>query len=332
MAINLVEGMFKTLETALTEQVASNFESLYTVVFPIWSVGLILYYVIVAWEIIYGDKQIVINEFITKFMVLAVISTFLGASAIYTSNVVPFVMNSGQEIAGKIIADGAGSGSTGAMIDSMISSVIDLGKKEYAVVEDSGIFDSVGIAIMFGIKCLILFVTAGAFIIYSAAYLIMAMVMVGILLSLGGVFIMFAAFPSTRQMFTSWVGSCLNYIFLNISYAILFSVLIKYLDKFMQINSGNGGDDNNLWVIAMIGLSFAIGCFLLQQVAVLVSQLTGGVGINGLVNSVNGFAKQGLKAAGFAGRGAGKVAGGIGNAAVKAREKMWDMGGKLKGG
>ncbi len=329
MAINLVAGMFETLENAITEQVASNFETLYTVVLPIWTTGVILYYVVTVWEIIYGDKQIIINEFITKFMVLAVITAFLGGSAVYTANVVPFVMKSGQELAGHLI--GGDSGTTGQMIDNMIESVIDLGKKEYAVVEDSGIFESVGIAIMFAIKCIILFITAGAFIIYSAAYLIMAMVMVGILLSLGGIFIMFAAFPSTRQMFTSWVGSCLNYIFLNISYAILFSLMIKYLNAFMQENAADGNGDNNLWVIAMVGLSFAIGCFLLQQIAVLVSQLTGGVGINGLVGAVNGFAGRGMQALGLGARGAGKAANVVGNAASKARDRLWNQGGKVKG-
>lgn len=329
MAINLVAGMFETLENAITEQVASNFETLYTVVLPIWTTGVILYYVVTVWEIIYGDKQIIINEFITKFMVLAVITAFLGGSAVYTANVVPFVMKSGQELAGQLI--GGDSGTTGQMIDGMINSVIELGKKEYKDIGDAGMFDKIGVAIMFAIKCIILFITAGAFIIYSSAYLIMAMVMVGILLSLGGIFIMFAAFPSTRQMFTSWVGSCLNYIFLNISYAILFSMMIKYLNAFMLENATEGNDDNNLWVIAMVGLTFAIGCFLLQQVAVLVSQLTGGVGINGLVGAVNGFAGRGMQALGLGARGAGKTANVVGNTASKARDRLWSQGGKVKG-
>ena len=329
MAINLVAGMFETLENAITEQVASNFETLYTVVLPIWTTGVIIYYVVTVWEIIYGDKQIIINEFITKFMVLAVITAFLGGSAVYTANVVPFVMKSGQELAGQLI--GGDSGTTGQMIDGMINSVIELGKKEYKDIGDAGMFDKIGVAIMFAIKCIILFITAGAFIIYSSAYLIMAMVMVGILLSLGGIFIMFAAFPSTRQMFTSWVGSCLNYIFLNISYAILFSMMIKYLNAFMLENATEGNDDNNLWVIAMVGLTFAIGCFLLQQVAVLVSQLTGGVGINGLVGAVNGFAGRGMQSLGLGARGAGKAANVVGNTASKARDRLWNQGGKVKG-
>lgn len=329
MTINLVSGMFETLDKAMTEQVANNFETLYTVVLPIWASGIILYYVITVWEIIYGDKQIIINEFITKFMVLAIITTFLGGAALYTDNIVPFVMKSGQELAGKLI--GGDSGTTGQIIDGMINSVVELGKKEYEAIDNAGMFDKVGVAIMFAIKCIILFIAAGAFIIYSAAYLIMAMVMVGILLSLGGIFIMFAAFPATRQMFTSWVGSCLNYIFLNISYAILFSMMIKYLNAFMLENATNGSDGNNLWVIAMIGLTFGIGCFLLQQVAVLVSQLTGGVGINGLVGAVNGFAGRGMQALGLGARGAGKAANFLGNAATKARDRLWNRGGKVKG-
>lgn len=327
MAIDLVSGMFETLEKAITSQVSTNFESLYSVVFPLWSVGIVLYYVIVAWEVIYGDKQIVINEFITKFMVLAVISAFLGASAVYTSNVVPFVMNSGQEIASKIVS-GDGQ-STGALIDEMLGKIITIGQKAYDDIGNAGWSDKFGYVLVFALKFLVLTAAGGAFIVYSAAYLIMAMVMVGILLSLGGIFIMFAAFPSTRQMFTSWVGSCLNYIFLNISYAILFSLMIKYMDKFIAQNDLTG--NSALWNVLIVGLSFAVGCFLLQQVAVLVSQLTGGVGINGLVGSVNGFAKQAFNGSKLAGRGAGKVAGKVGNLAAKARDKAWNFGGNIKG-
>lgn len=341
MAVQLVDGMFRTLENAITEQVATNFQALYSVILPVWTAGVLIYFVVVAWEIIYSEKQIIVSEFIKHFLIIAVVSTFMGASAIYTADVVPFVMNAGPELGGYIVGGGGGGGSTGQLIDQMIETIIDIGNKEYEHLENSGFLDKVGSAIMFAVKIVILIIFAGAFILYAAAYLIMAMVMVGILLSLGGIFISFAAFPSTRQMFTSWVGSCFNYIFLNIAYSILFSILIKYLDKFITNNSASSDDPNNLWYIVLIAFTFAVGSFLLQQVASLMSILTGGVGINGLTGSVNGFmgkaaSATGLRAAGsfagkMAGKGLGNAGSGAGRAAMAGLNRLMGKGG-IKGG
>ncbi|MEM8183591.1 type IV secretion system protein [Morganella morganii subsp. sibonii] len=303
MSVSVIDGMFKTLEIAISEQVAGNFQKLYEIVWPIWSGFVLIYFIIIVFEIIYSDKQVIISEFFKHMMVLSLVSVFMGAGTVYVTDIVPMVMNSGSEVAGYIV--GGNNESTGTLIDKMIDTVIEIGNKEYQAVKDSGIFDKVGAAIIYALKITVLAIFSGAFILYATAYLIIAMVMVGILLSLGGVFIAFAAFPATRQMFTAWVGSCFNYIFLNIGYAILFTILIKYLNKFVSENE-MGNDPNNFWYIAIIALVFAVGVFLLQQVATLMSILTGGVGINGLTGAIGGAirgtAGGALRGAGGAGR------------------------------
>lgn len=319
--MDVAEGIFKSIEAAINGKVVENFKIIYGIIFPIWSVGVILYYIVQAWDIIYSDKQIIVNEFVKHFMVLALVTTFLGANSIYIDSVVPAVMNSGQEIAAKLVSDEGGQGgtSTGKMIDKMIDQIIDIADREKEVAENASWYDKAGAMILFITKILILAIFAGAFILYATAYLIVAMVMVGILLSLGGFFIAFAAFPVTRQMFTAWVGSCFNYIFLNIGYAIMFSILIQYLNQFIDANYSE--EQTGLWVNFIIALVFAIGVFLIQQVATLMSILTGGVGINGLTGATNAFVGKaagalGLRAAargagGLASRAGGGIAGGV---------------------
>ncbi|MEX9450937.1 type IV secretion system protein [Proteus mirabilis] len=333
--MDIAEGIFKSIEAAINGKVVENFKTIYGIIFPIWTTGVVIYYIVQAYEIIYSDKQIIVNEFIKHFMVLALVTTFLGANSIYIDSVVPAVMNSGQEIASKLVSDEAGQGgtSTGKMIDKMIDQIIDIGEKEKSVAEKASWYEKAGAMILFIAKILILAIFAGAFILYATAYLIVAMVMVGILLSLGGFFIAFAAFPATRQMFTAWVGSCLNYIFLNIGYAIMFSILIQYLNQFIDANYTE--DQTGIWVNFIIALTFAIGVFLIQQVATLMSILTGGVGINGLTGATNTFvgkaaAALGLRAAGgAAARGVSRVGSGV-SSSIKAGWTALKGGGRIK--
>lgn len=336
MAIEIVDGLFKTLEQAISDKVAGNFEAINAVIFPVWTAGVLLYLVVVAWEIIYSEKPVIMSEFLKHFMVIAIVSAFIGGSAFYTTDITEIVMKSGSEIANHVVGGQAG-GTTGQMIDAMIESVIDIAEKEKDEFKNASMWDSIGAALGYYSKLVILILAAGSFVVVAAGYLIVAMVMVGILLSMGGIFIAFAAFPSTRQMFTSWVGSCFNYILLNLGYAILFSVLIKYLNMFMEQTDNSAA--GNFWKIGMIALVFAIGVFLVQQVATLVSTLTGGVGINGLTSSIGSSAGQlASPITGMAGRAAGKAAGGglklgkgLGAGGRAALNKIMNKG-NIKGG
>lgn len=335
MATNIVNGMFESIEEAMVTQVTQNFDALTSIILPVWGAGVMVYFVVLAWGVIYGEKQVIMSEFIHHFIIISFVSVFMAASGIYSTDIVPFVMKSGQEIAGKLVG-GEEGGSTGKMIDTLIDQVIAIGEKEADVMADAGWLDKFGASFMYFTKVIFLILFAGAFVVYATSYLVIAMVMVGILLSMGGVFIGFAAFPATRQMFTAWVGSCLNYIFLNISYAILFSILIRYINQFIENNSKSNGND--LWTIALIALIFCIAIFLLQQIATLMSILTGGVGINGLTGAVGGFVGGGAssitKGAGLGWSGAKLGGRGIGWAGSKAKagvNKMRGLG-NVKGG
>ncbi|EBI4219219.1 conjugal transfer protein TrbL, partial [Salmonella enterica] len=300
--------------------------------------AVILYSVFVAWEIMYTRKDDVMMEAVKNIGVFTLVFTLMTAGGMYLSNIVPFVQGSGQEIAAKIIGgDGA---STGATIDALINQLIDIGKYQYLEFKSAdGITDTIVAALTLGVKSVVLLISGSGFVVVCAAYLLMAEMMVGILLSIGGVFIGFAAFPSTRNMFTAWVGSCLNYIFLNIAYACLFKVLTDYIMKYVHEN--NNSLISNIWGVVSVALVFIIGKFLLAQISTLVSTLTGGVGINGLTSATGDFikgmsSKTGMNYLGGKAREmTGKQLGKAGNAAKEGMRNMWGSmtgGGNIKGG
>ncbi|WGM13868.1 type IV secretion system protein (plasmid) [Arsenophonus nasoniae] len=331
--MEIYKDVSEALSKLITEQVATNFDTLYGYIFPIWSTLVVIYLVIEAWAIIYGQKEMLISEFIQHLLVISVVTVFMGASSMYVTEIVPFVMKSGEQIAAGLTGSEGGNS-----IDAMINQIINLGELIQSDYADKSGFSISG-TLIFAVKMILLMASGGLFVLYAASYLIMAKMMVGILLSLGGIFIAFAVFPATRQMFTAWVGSCFNYIFLNIGYAILFSIMIKYLNEYIGKNTIE--IQSNVWEVFSIALVFGIGIFLLQQVATLMSILTGGVGINGLVGAVNGFAKTAAQAtglskaanvgAGLAGKGASMAGRGAMNMASSGLRSLMNKG-KVKGG
>lgn len=315
MASQIVTKMFTELDNLISEQVTSNFQTLMQIIFPVWVAGVLLFIVYVAWEIQYGNKEIIVLEVVKHIMTLSLVSVFMGAGGAYLTYIVPFVQHGGQEIASALV--GGEGGNVGNQIDGMIDKIFTIINTNADRANDEGGLSNLGIYLSVWIGNLILLVGGGLFVLYCAAYLIVAMMMTGILLSLGGVFIAFAAFSPTRQMFTAWVGSCFNYLFLNVGYAILFTILIKYVNDFANDNAQN--EEKFLGIVSLV-LVFSIGVFLLQQVATLMSLLTGGVGINGLVGAVTGAAAKSLS---VGAKGGSRLAGGAANLGAKARDRAW---------
>lgn len=190
---------------------------------------------------------------------------------------------------------------------------------------DFGLSADWGIAFKSILAICIILIGAIPFIVLCAAYLIVAKFMVGLLLTVGTIFICFAFFPSTRSMFTSWTGQCFNYILLS----VFFTLLIGGLLRFIETQMSPSGEFIIEWGGAIkLVIVFFVSIFLIGQVPVLSSSLTGGVGINGLTNSVSGMASKASnmgRSAGGAALGAGKGAAGL---AAKGAGAVW---GKLTG-
>lgn len=108
------------------------------------------------------------------------------------------------------------------------------------------------------------------------------------------IYMLFFFFPTTRSMFTSWCGSCLNYILLNVFYTISFGFVVTLIEKNM-VKDGNV----TIMMVVTLLLVILISVFLIEQIGTLCSTLTGGVGINGLTSAANG---AGGKLAGSLGR------------------------------
>lgn len=306
--MGVVTDFVNQTKSLVMDAVASNFSLVATSVRPLFIAAFLLYCVVIAWNILYANKEMIAGEVVKNIMVFGLIGAFVWTTPYYQQWVVPFVMDSGNEIAMKLNGNVGAASGMDAMWTQLVTTM-DTFKK--------GAIDAIGwdIGPLVGVYLIYIigYIGGAILITYTTIFLCISTFMTGILLSVGSIFICFAGFPATRSMFTTWCGHCLNYIMLNVFYAVSLSFVVKLMSKYSQLDPINVSftDVVTLLIVVII----CIG--MVEQVAVLCSSLTGGVGINGLVPNTGSLAR----AAGLSKAAAGmrdKTPAAIGGAAKRA--------------
>lgn len=302
--MNIITDFITTIKSVVLTGAGSNAAKLASAISPVFAASIGVYLIIVAYNIIYSDKDIIMKEIVSNIMKMALVGVFTFSATYYSQYVMPFVMNSGDELSAAI----SGTSDVAASVDSLwktLSTTMDafiVQKTEELGMTDIGGY--LGAYIIWALG----YAGGAILIFYTTLFLCISTFMVGLLLSVGILFICFSFFSTTRGMFTSWCGSCLNYILLNVFYTISFGFVTTLIQKNMV--------DSNITVISVITLLLVIciSVFLIEQIGTLCSSITGGVGINGLTSSANGMG--------------GKMAGGLARASGM-RAFMGGFGSKM---
>lgn len=252
---------------------------------PVIAAAVILYMLYVVYRM-YSKKDALWEEFTNKMALFAIIGAFAVVGEHY-SNVINFVLHSGDEIASSLSSNATGSVSAVDNVYNAFQEGIDSIKKKW---DDQSWWDSFsGESVDYIVSLLFLYISQFLFAVIIAVNLLIAKIMVVLLLSVGIIFISFACFPATRNMFFSFVGLCFNYIFLNILYSVAAKLSSDYIGKTFDV--GNLADSvvansfESLVTVAIIVLA-------INQIPTLVSSLTGGVGISAFTISSNSFSKM----------------------------------------
>lgn len=279
--MGVVSDFITQTKALVMDAVAANFTIVATSIRPVFAAAFLLYCCVIAWQIIYINKEIIVNEVIKNTIVFTLIGAFVWSAPYYQQWVVPFVMDSGNEIATKLTGSNAATGMD-AMWDQL-TTTMETFKTNATDSLGWDIGPLVAVYAIYGIG----YLGGAILIIYTSIFLCIATFMTGILLSVGSIFICFAGFPATREMFTKWCGHCLNYILLNVFYAISLSFVVKLIDKYthFDVNTLAFSDVVTFLIVVVICIA------MVEQVAVLCSSLTGGVGINGLVPGGSSLAR-----------------------------------------
>lgn len=298
MAIqDLVTNIFNDLTQVIESQIGSSVSAITTAITPVMGAALLVYVVFIAYKIMYTNNEVFMSEVIKNVMTLALVSAFTASTPYYIQYVVPFVTGAGDQISAAITGSPASATALDAMLTNVQTSIDKMMDEMHFGLTDDW---SIGFRALFGV--ILTYIGSFVFIFYATAYLLVAKFMVGLLLSVGTIFICFSFYPTTRGFFTSWCGQCLNYILLNVMLTLTLGILNTFITS--KFNLADMGVASSFQIIIV----FFISVFVVQQIGVLVSSLTGGMGINGLTGATNSMVGKGLGAARGAGKGASKAA------------------------
>ncbi|EJE8675689.1 type IV secretion system protein [Vibrio parahaemolyticus] len=272
----MFESLFDFIQQITQQNIGSLVGIFTATITPLLGACVVLYAIYLAYQALYDAENMMIMESMKFIGSLALCTTVALSTEWYIDSIVPIIYYSGDDIANALLGN-TGSGALQTMFEKMLEQFnATWGEVSF------GLDDSWGKALFFVLLSALILLGYTPFILIATAYLLIAKVMVSFLLVLGPLFIMFAFFPSTRSMFQSWTGQCLNYVLLTIVYPLAFNIFTETID-FILFNGER-----------VIGLSTALmtlilfGCCILisVQIPVFTSSLSGGVGINGLVSNI----------------------------------------------
>lgn len=302
--MNIITDFITTIKSVVLTGAGSNAAKIATAISPVFAAAIGVYIIVVAYNVVYSDKDILMKEVVGNIMKMAIVGAFTFSASYYSQYVMPFVLNAGDDLSSAV----SGTTDVAASVDSLwqtLSTTMDefiVQKTEELGMTDIGGY--IGAYIIWGLG----YAGGAILIFYTTLFLCISTFMVGLLLSVGILFICFSFFSTTRGMFTSWCGSCLNYILLNVFYTISFGFVTTLIKDNML-----GSEITVMSVITLL-LVICISVFLIEQIGTLCSSITGGIGINGLTSAANGMG--------------GKMAGGLARASGM-RAFMGGMGSKM---
>ena len=323
--MDIVSELLKNVTAIVGVAIPKNISAISSAISPVFLAFIGLYVCFIAYSIIYSQRDVVMQEVTKTLMSFAAVAAFTYSGNYYAQYVVPFVMNAGSDLSGAL----TGSSDVASTVDALWKKLTVSLDEFWLVARDKLNWNDFGGFIKVGIIYAIGYIGGAILVLYSALFLCVSTFMVGILLSVGVIFISFAVFPSTRSMFTAWCGHCLNYVLLNVFYTISFGFTIGFIEKYSKLNPASV----TLMDVATLAIVIAVSVFLIEQIGALCSSLTGGVGINGLTGAANGVASLAYRASGM--RAMTGVARSLaGKAGVKAKDYVKSKLGKgsIKGG
>lgn len=317
MASTFFSDLFNSLSTA-TDGVGDGISGVLSVIMPAVQSVFIVYMMFVVWSYWQNAASIESSaiDLVKRITMLSIVIGLGMNYSTYSSTVYPVVTGFGDGLA----QSWGGAETTGSQLDAIVTKVAQITDTnaldaetsldvapadEVATGSEDGIIDSMmgavsgmtdavisntigklGNSFASFFQNSIIWVAAAIFLVVACAYLLVAQVMLILLASIGPIFFAFAIFPATRQFFTNWVGSVLNYGFLFLFMTISAEIFITYIDFSLDALTAEIATGEILQSTTIINLlaMFVIFAVMLLQVPSTTSGLFGGLSAGGFSN------------------------------------------------
>lgn len=250
----------------------------------VFGAGVGLYFVMVLLSYMWTGEaaKLPVFDLFKRFFFLVLVCAFSLSGPFYIEYVKEPVMAIPDDVARLISGSDDSSASA---IDGMLAHNFGRIGEIWLTIWEMGIFDfDMGVIFEAVLMTIIILVLGTLFVVVAFSYLMVAKILINVVLLIGPAFIMFSFFAPTREYFMKWVGQLLNYIFLVVIFAAVFSLLYSVLqtidpaalkDDFAAVQSMKMVGD-----AVILLFTYLLFIAVIMAVPSLASSLTGGVGIS----------------------------------------------------
>jgi len=279
--------------------------------------------------IVTGQVQEPMTDGFKRIIRGVVILMFATSAGIYGSWIVDFFTSVPGAIAAEVVQSGSSSGfmpdadmGTARMLDTALAKGLYAAGQAWSEAATIDIPVAMGYALVAIIICLVVVSVCA----YAGALVLMAQLGMSIMLGIGPLFILFAMFESTQQLFVAWTRQLITFavffIVLAAAVSLTFSFFTPYLTLIAQSSDDLGGKSQVIIEgVKLVGIC-ALCIIVLWQAQSWASGLAGGVAAAGsgaigrMATSIVGGSTAGSVAA-------GKL--------IAHREEVKDADGKVTG-
>jgi len=311
MAYNATSQIFAYMDVVSKEFVASNLSVIIATITPLVSIALTMALTLEgAFKLWTGDGE-PLTDLLKKFAFWGIILSIATAGGWYQKSLADVALKTPDEFAQILIVDKVKGGNAQNQVASTIDKALENGMKTAKKA-----FDNAGVTSGAGLASLIL---AAAVLLSTvlvcgigAALILFAKFMMAIAVCFGPIFIMCLLFDSTRELFTKWIGSVINFALITILLSATFGLLMKFYGKAVASAADPAKDAPILVPIITCGVLTVVTWFVLKKIPELAASWGSGV----TVAFQRGRPLPGNQRGGSGGGGAGSRAPGAGSGAA----------------
>lgn len=311
MSITLTTDLFNYVDTLVSSFVSTNVSTVASTVGPAIQAALTLSYMLEGVFLILRPNGEPLTALIKRFAMSTAIISVATAGGVYQTTFVNAVLNAPNEFASVLVVDSTASSSS-----SVIGSTIDLAINNGWTVMKTALSNmgpvNWGKDIALAIAFIAVFLSTTIMCGIGAAFIFSAKLMLGVVASLGPLFIFLLLFKSTRAFFEKWVAQVVTYGLVVVITAAVFGMMLGFYSKIITTISTPNPDAGIFVGILCAAIMVVVTYYTMKEIPKLAMSLGGGMAageamgaaITGAVGAMGGAA------AGFAGgaaAGAGKA-------------------------
>lgn len=222
MANAFYGDFFTSVNSQLAGTISSTASAVIGAITPVATTLLMIYIALWAWSMARGMITEPITDGATRIVYLAIVIAIALSVGYYSGFLSDWLWNSPEAMA-NIIAPGNDPMSSMNFLDGMFATYNQYASKWVVAAEQNKI--AVFPHPLYYLVAILIWIAAILFTGFAAALMVLAKIMLAILLGIGPIFVLSLIFQSTRKFFETWLGQCLNFVFMVILIAGLFAIV-----------------------------------------------------------------------------------------------------------